>query len=304
MGRVPVVYSPKYYADLHGHVFPIEKYRLVAERLLNSGWISKEDLIEPSPATRDDLLLVHTPAYLDDLFNLVLSRRTIRSEMALDRPIVDAFALATGGSIRAAQEAMAAGAAVNLGGGLHHAFPDHAEGFCYLHDVGVAVRRLKADASAATALVIDCDLHQGNGTAVIFANDPSVTTFSIHQESNYPLKEKSDLDVGLPDFAGDELYLGELESALARLFGRGSYDLAFYVAGADPYAGDVLGGLSLTLEGMRRRDRMVIENCHERNVAMAVVLAGGYASRVEDTAAIHAATVEELIRSYLPARSH
>ena len=296
MARTAVIYSRHYLADLHGHVFPIQKYALVMERLLRAGLVAAEEVIAPAPATREDLLLVHTPAYLNDFFGLVMTHRTCRSEMALDQGIVAAFVRGTGGTIRAAREALARGAAVNIGGGLHHAYPDHAEGFCYLNDVAVALRCVQRDGAVRTALVVDCDLHQGNGTAAIFARDPAVTTFSIHQENNYPLKERSDLDVGLPDRADDALYLGELGLALEALFARGRYDLVLYLAGADPYQDDQLGGLSLTMDGLRRRDRLVLEGCRDRGIPVAVVLAGGYAHRLEDTVSIHVQTVEELLR--------
>lgn len=292
-GLLPVVYSPGYQADLHGHVFPIEKYPRVLERLLASGTIAREQVVEPPPATRLELGLVHTPEYLDDLFALRVTSRTASSEMALDEAIVRAFAHGTGGTIRAVALALERGAAVNLGGGLHHAFADRAEGFCYLNDVAVALRVAQRAGMPGRALVADTDVHQGNGTARIFQGDDSVVTFSIHQENNYPVKERSDLDSGLPDFAGDDLYLGALDRALAALAARGPFQLVVHVAGADPFAGDRLGGLSLTFAGLRERDRRVARFAREQGAALAVTLAGGYAHDVEDTVAIHVATVEE-----------
>lgn len=290
---MPVVYSPGYQADLHGHIFPIEKYSRVLERLLASGAIVREQVVEPRPASREDLLLVHTPEYLDDLFGLRMTHRTASSEMELDEAIVRAFAHGAGGTILAVRLALDRGAAANLGGGLHHAFADHAEGFCYLNDVAVALRSAQRHGLLGRALVVDTDVHQGNGTARIFAGDDSVMTFSIHQENNYPVKQRSDLDVGLPDFADDELYLRALDEALEKLAARGPYDLMVHVAGADPYAGDQLGGLSLTFAGLRERDRRVVDFCREHGAPLAVTLAGGYARNFEDTVAIHAATVEE-----------
>jgi acetoin utilization deacetylase AcuC-like enzyme len=301
VNAAPVVYSERYFADLHGHIFPIEKYAGVVENLLASGRLDAGGVLEPEPAAREDLLLVHTPEYLRDLFGLVASERTSRSEMALDEAIVRAFVLQAGGTVLTARRALACGAALNLGGGLHHAFADHAEGFCYVNDVAVAARCVQRDGAARRILVVDCDVHQGNGTAHIFRRDASVTTFSIHQENNYPMKERSDLDIGLPDFTRDGLYLNELRRALDELFARDPYDLVFYLAGADPFSGDRLGGLALTRGGLRERDRLVIEHCRRDLVPLAVVLAGGYAERLEDTVAIHTATAGELLDRTWPA---
>jgi acetoin utilization deacetylase AcuC-like enzyme len=262
------------------------------------------DVVAPDPATREDLLRVHTPAYVDDFLNARVTPRTYRSEMALDPAIVRAFVLGTGGTIRATREALTRsrpgdpGAAVNLGGGLHHAYPDHAEGFCYLNDVAIAIRRAQVDGLLRRTAVVDCDVHQGNGTAVIFDGDRDVVTFSIHQENNYPMKERSDLDIGLPDFTDDGRYQAELLRGLRLLEARGPFDAVFYLAGADPFAGDRLGGLALTLDGLRERDRTVISWTHAMGAALVVTLAGGYAERLEDTVAIHAATIEEVVAAW------
>ncbi|MGH9709438.1 MAG: histone deacetylase family protein, partial [Candidatus Acidiferrales bacterium] len=197
-----------------------------------------------------------------------------------------------GGSIEAGNRALADGCAVNIGGGFHHAYPDHGEGFCVIHDVAIAIRRLQFDGAIKTAMTIDTDVHQGNGTVAIFADDESVFTFSIHQENNYPYpKPPSNLDANLPDGIGDADYLAILETHLARAFEGFRPDLIFYVAGADPYREDQLGGLALTMEGLRRRDDVVFEHARRHGVPVAVTLAGGYARRVADTVRIHVNTI-------------
>jgi len=288
-----VVYSDGYFLKLGEHVFPAVKYRRIKERLLEQKIISERDLVEPAKAADEDLMLVHTPSYIHKLkagsFSPV---EVMRHEVPYSRELVDAFILAAGGSILAARLALEEGIAVNLGGGFHHAFPDHGEGFCLLHDVAVAIRRMQKDRKIARALVVDCDVHQGNGTAAIFRNDGSVFTFSIHQLSNYPAwKPASDLDVDLPDGVGDAEYLKRLGDGLSQCFERVQPDLVFYVAGADPYKEDQLGGLALTLEGLQRRDRLVLGAARERKLPTHVTLAGGYAANVEDTVTIHANTV-------------
>lgn len=289
-----LVWSPKYQVDLLGHIFPVVKYRLTKEAALGEGLVSHGDLIEAPRAPREDLLLVHTREYLDDLAALRWTHRTQRSEMALTRDIAEAYIYAAGGTTEAAMLAIEGGVCVHLGGGFHHAFPDHAEGFCYVNDVGVAAARLRATGCASRVAVIDCDLHQGNGTAFMFSHEPDVFTFSIHQEHNYPVKEQSDLDIGLPDGADDDLYLARLRAVHEVLDGHRP-DIVFYLAGADPYEGDQLGGLALTLEGLRQRDRLVLGACRERGIPVAVVLAGGYAADVADDVEIHLNTVREAI---------
>jgi len=289
MSTIPVVYSPQYLADLQGHVFPIEKYRLIVERLEAEGILG--DALEPQAATREELELVHTPEYLDDLLAARWTARTASSEMALTEEIARAFLLGAGGSIAAARLALERGGpAMNVGGGLHHAFPDHAEGFCYINDVALAVKAMLHEGRAERAAVIDCDLHQGNGTAVIFAGDADVFTFSIHEEHLYPVKQRGDLDVGLPSFAGDDVYLPPLRTYVPQILEKHRPEFVAYVAGADPYAGDQLGTLQLTLEGLIERDRIVLGGCRERGIPVAILLAGGYAARTEDTVAIHVNT--------------
>ena len=216
----------------------------------------------------------------------------MRLEVPYSQKLVEAVWLAAGGSTLAAQQALGDGWAANIGGGFHHACPDHGEGFCVIHDVAVAIRRLQFDRAIENALVVDTDVHQGNGTAEIFGGDATVYTLSLHQEHNYPYpKSRSTADVNLPDGMGDEDYLAILEKSLHRAFQDFSPQLLFYVAGADPYREDQLGGLKLSMEGLARRDALVCDYARRHRVPLVVTLAGGYARRVEDTVRIHAGTV-------------
>ena len=284
------VYSEKYTVNLGEHVFPVQKYRMVYQRLASEGLIIPDNLFLPVFPERRDLLLVHTPEYLRDLENLAFSPRTMFSEIPLTRKIVEGYKLFAGGTILAGQKALEKGMAIHLGGGFHHAFPSRGEGFCYINDVAVGIRRLKRDKLIEKALIVDCDLHQGNGTAFIFQEDRSVFTFSIHQENLYPVKEKSDLDIGLPDFTGDEEYLAKLSSTLLQIWQSFKPDIVYYLAGADPYEDDQLGQLKLTKAGLKKRDNWVISKCLEKKVPLVILLAGGYAFRVEDTVDIHCHT--------------
>jgi acetoin utilization deacetylase AcuC-like enzyme len=292
-----LVWSESYEVDLFGHVFPVEKYGLVKERILKAGIVGEENLVRAPRAAAEGLLLVHTPEYIDDLMNLRLTPRTLRSEMALTREIVDAYVVAAGGTMEAARLALTDGVCIHIGGGYHHAYPDHAEGFCYLNDVSVAIAKTRKDRLVRRACVIDCDLHQGNGTAFIFAQEPDVFTFSIHQENNYPPKEESDLDIGLPDGADDRLYLEKL-GVVSDILDRHKPEIAFYVAGADPFVGDILGGLALTKEGLMRRDSLVFGECKKRDIPVCAVLAGGYASDVGDDVDIHVNMVAGAMRIF------
>ena len=301
MPTPPLIYHDHYDLHLGAHVFPSQKYRLVRDAIISQRLASASDIIAPAPASDDDILRVHAPAYVHKLKTGTLAPHEIlRMEIPYSKELIDAVWLAAGGSIEAARRALALASsnsnspaiAVNIGGGFHHAFPDHGEGFCVIHDVAVAIRRLQHDRAIRTAMVIDTDVHHGNGTAAIFANDPSVFTFSIHQEHNYPEpKPPSNLDANLPDGIGDEDYLSILDSHLARAFREFHPDLIFYVAGADPYREDQLGGLSLTIEGLRRRDALVFDYARRHRVPGAVTLAGGYARWVEDTVQIHVNTI-------------
>jgi acetoin utilization deacetylase AcuC-like enzyme len=313
-----LIYSHDYYLPIGSHVFPAAKYRLVHEHLLATDVAEPADFLAPLPASDQDILLVHKPDYVHKLKTGTLSaREEMEMEIPYSRDLVRAFWLAAGGSILAAQQALRDRVAINIGGGFHHAFPDHGEGFCMIHDVAVAIRRLQRDDQIRTAMTVDCDVHQGNGTAAIFAgtrtpSDPlpsrsaspaetgrlrnahagDVFTISLHQHNNYPLyKPLSSIDVDLPDGIGDDAYLAWLDNALSSGLRQFEPDLLCYVAGADPYCEDQLGGLALTIEGLKRRDELVFRVARARNIPVMVTYAGGYAQRVEDTVTIHCNTV-------------
>jgi acetoin utilization deacetylase AcuC-like enzyme len=290
----PLVYSERYDLNLGQHVFPSQKYRYMHDRFLRSRFATAEDFVAPEPATDEDLLLVHTPEWVAGLRNGTLSYQDIlRLEIPYSKQMVEAFWLAAGGSILAARHALARGVGFNVGGGFHHAFADHGEGFCAINDIAVAVRRLQRDRAIQRAMVVDCDVHHGNGTAGIFAGDLSVFTLSIHQFNNYPTeKPPSSLDIHLADGIGDGEYLQRLGNGYRAALTMFKPELVIYVAGADPYLEDQLGGLSLTFDGLKERDRLVIWTALSHHIPVAIVLAGGYAQSVEDTVTIHANTAE------------
>lgn len=291
------VYSPRYVMDLKGHVFPTEKYRLLAERLVREGVLRPEDFVEPYRPSPQDLELVHTPEYLRDLLELRWTYRTMYSEMPLTQEIVEGFFLMAGGTHRAAELALEHGGGFHIGGGFHHAYADHAEGFCYINDLAYAIRKLQQEGRIQRALVVDCDLHQGNGTAAIFRENPEVFTFSIHQEYLYPWpKEHSDLDIGLDGGVGDEEYLTRLAEAIPRIYDEHRPEIILYQAGADPYVEDQLGDLRLSKEGLRARDERVIGEARKRDIPVVVTLGGGYARRVEDVVDIHYTTAQVLLK--------
>jgi acetoin utilization deacetylase AcuC-like enzyme len=315
-----LIYSDDYFLPIGAHVFPAEKYRRVHDQLIHNGVAEASDFLTPQPASDQDILLVHTPLYVQKLKTGTLSPREEQEmEIPYSLELVRAFWLAAGGSILAAQNALKDRVAINIGGGFHHAFPDHGEGFCMIHDVAVAIRRLQRDEKIRTAMTVDCDVHHGNGTAAIFAGarppseplpstSPSaipasagksrhaqggdVFTISLHQHNNYPAsKPPSSIDVDLPDGIGDDDYLAWLDNALSSGLRQFEPDLICYVAGADPYREDQLGGLALTLEGLKKRDELVFRVAQARNIPVMVTYAGGYARRVEDTVTIHCNTV-------------
>lgn len=290
-----VVYSPRYHLDLGSHVFPTVKYRLVAAAVERAGLVP-QGFVDPQPASWEDLALVHTPAYLDALRTGTLSADAIaRLEIPCLPAIVEGFRFMTGGTLTATTLALDGTdcTAVHIGGGFHHAFAGHGEGFCVFNDVAVAIRRALAARQAGSAAVLDLDVHQGNGTASIFAGDARVFTASIHEADNYPyVKPPSALDIGLARGIGDEEYLSHLDGMLARLLEQ-LPDVVFYLAGADPYMDDQLGRLQLSRDGLRRRDRRVFTALRAAGVPVVVVLAGGYARQVDDTVAIHLATIAE-----------
>jgi len=290
---VKLIYSDRYDLNLGNHVFPSVKYRLTKEKLLQDKVVEPGDFIEPPPASDDDLALVHHREYLRKLQTGKLSYlEVMRLEIPYSPELIRAVWLSAGGSILAGRLALEDGVAVNLGGGFHHAYPDHGEGFCVLNDFAIGIRRLQKDQAIERAMTVDCDVHQGNGTAAIFGGDHSVFTLSIHQENNYPYpKPPSTLDINLRDGVEDAEYLAELEKGLDQALSEFQPGLIYYVAGADPYRDDQLGGLRLSLAGLDRRDRLVFEKASAKNIPVAVTLAGGYARRVEDTIQIHTNTI-------------
>jgi acetoin utilization deacetylase AcuC-like enzyme len=291
--RPVLFYSDAYEADIGPHIFPMRKYRIVKEQLLAAGFADPSDFVGPEPATVSDALLVHTEMYVAKLLNGSLNPlEEATLEIRYSREAVDKFFLTAGGTIAAVRSSFERGVGVNVGGGFHHAFPDHGEGFCMLNDVAMGVARALEDGLAHRIAVVDCDVHQGNGTAAIFAGDERVFTFSIHQEFNYPMiKPPSSLDIGLPNEADGPLYLTHLQSGLEVVLGEFRPEMVLYVAGADVYERDLLGGLALTLGDLEARDEMVMSTCARAGIPFAVTLAGGYAERTADTALIHAVTV-------------
>jgi acetoin utilization deacetylase AcuC-like enzyme len=294
---VRIIYSPAYEIELPGHIWPTVKYRRVAERIVAEHGVPPASFDRPRVCDWDDLALVHGAEYLQKVRTGTLTPDEIQ---LLELPWVpgldEGFRLMVGGTCLATERALEEHVVVHLGGGFHHAFAHHGEGFCLFNDIAVAVRTLQRSQRLERAAVIDCDVHHGNGTAAIFRDDPSVFTFSIHQQHNYPLvKPSSDLDIGLADGAGDEEYLARMMEALPVIM-RSDPQLIVYLAGADPFLGDRLGGLSLTFDGLRRRDRMVFDASRAAGAAVAIVLAGGYAADVEDTVQVHVNTVSEALR--------
>lgn len=320
------VYSSWYEIDLGSHIYPTAKYRRVHDALIAEGLLQPQHVVDPDPASWDDLALVHTPDYLRRIRENQLTPAEIAQlELPFSIELAEGFRRMTGGTLAAGRLAVdspesARGAegpasgknspgpagsvdapphrrrwrvTAHLGGGFHHAFANHGEGFCLFNDVAVAIRALRRDRLIERATIVDLDVHHGNGTAFIFERDPDVVTFSMHQQHNYPVfKPKSVLDVGLEDGTGDEVYLAKLAAALPRIL-DGSSDVVFYLAGADPYEHDQLGGLNLTFQGLRDRDACVLAACRERLIPVVIVLAGGYAQRLEDTVRIHVETIRQ-----------
>jgi acetoin utilization deacetylase AcuC-like enzyme len=288
-----LIYHEGYDLNLGAHVFPSQKYRMIHDRLLEDGIAAPDDFLAPAPAADEDVLRAHSRDYVYRLKAGSLSHEEIlRMEVPYSEKLIEACWLAAGGSILAGKRALADGWAVNVGGGFHHACPDHGEGFCVIHDVAVAIRHLQFHGAIEQAMVVDTDVHQGNGTAVIFGGDATVFTLSIHQENNYPYpKPPSTVDINLPNGIGDEDYVAILERHLHRAFHDFAPEILFYVAGADPYREDQLGGLALTMEGLARRDALVLDYARRNGVPVAITLAGGYARRVADTVSIHVNTI-------------
>lgn len=275
------------------HVFPTQKYPLIYKTLKERYKIPHQNFREATPASDEDILLVHNCEYLNKLKNMRLSfEELIQLEIPLTREVLEAAMICVQGTIIASGVALEEKIGIHIGGGFHHAFPDHGEGFCIFNDEAVAIRKLQKENLIKRALVIDCDLHQGNGTAYIFKNDSSVFTFSIHQQNNYPFyKPPSNLDIGLPDGVGDETYLNFLKDNIPRIIKEFKPDFIMYQAGADPYERDQLGGLRLTKVGLRKRDEIIFAQAKKNNVPITVVLGGGYAYNISDTVQIHCNTI-------------
>jgi acetoin utilization deacetylase AcuC-like enzyme len=301
MSEPRLFYSPRYELRFGEHVFPVEKYRRLRDRLVAEGVARPSDFAEPHRATDDELLRVHTRAYLDRLVEMCAEPESglTEFEAPITEEILEAVRFAVGGTIEATRAAARGGLGINLAGGFHHAFSDRGEGFCFLNDVAVAIRDAQAAGLARRFFVLDGDLHQGNGTARIFAGDRDVFTFSIHQENLYPRKERSSLDVGLPDEAGDDEYLGALAAVVPAAMGAHQPDVVVYLAGADPFEEDQLGSLRLTKAGLERRDALAFEWAKRfAGGRLAIVLAGGYARRADDVVDIHFRMVRAARRSF------
>jgi acetoin utilization deacetylase AcuC-like enzyme len=291
------VYSAGYTPKWPGHVFPTRKYRRLHQKLIREGLARAEDFVEPRSATREELLRVHTPEYVEKLESLAESEAEAVEifEAPLNPPTWKGILLMTGGTILTLGRAFATGAAMNIGGGFHHASRDKGGGFCFINDIAIAIEDARVGGLAHRFAVVDCDLHQGNGTSLIFEHDSDVFTADIHQHRLYPIKARSKLDVGLPDYAGDALYLEGLDRLLSAVRGF-EPEAIVYVAGADPFEGDRLGKLSVTKDGLAERDRRVFAAARDLGVPIATVLGGGYAINDEDVVDIHLGTASAMLK--------
>ena len=287
-----LVFHPDYDFQLGAHVFPSVKYRMIHESLIASGFATEEDFLQPGFALDEDLAMAHTREWVRRLRTGLLSyEEARRMEIPYTEAVIRGFWLAAGGSILAARLALRDGIGFNVGGGFHHAYPGHGEGFCAINDIAVAIRKLQADGFIQSAMIVDADVHHGNGTAAIFAGDADIFTLSIHQFDNYPEdKPPSTLDIHLEDAVADEEYIARLRAGYVPALKSFRPDLLVYVAGADPHWTDQLGGLRLTMEGLQRRDRLVLDHALAACVPVAVVLAGGYSQDIRDTVSIHCNT--------------
>ncbi|MBI1345411.1 histone deacetylase [bacterium] len=292
---MPLYYTDQFVLPLpKQHRFPMQKYARLRAHLAQSSWREHIEFLIPPAATDEEILRAHTPAYLAQICEGRLSREEI---LGLGFPwspeLVERSRRSSGGTISACRSALSQGFSANLAGGTHHAFTDHGEGFCLFNDSMIAARAMQAEGLVTHVAIIDCDVHQGNGTASIAADDPSIFTFSIHSARNYPFqKMTSDWDIELPDGTSDETYLWHLYEALPAVIAQANPDLVIYVSGADPYVGDRLGRLALTPDGLAARDRLVYESCRHHQLPVAVSMAGGYAPNIDEIVAIHAQTVE------------
>jgi len=296
---VKAFYSDHFVLPLpEGHKFPMAKYARLRERILAEGIVAPEDLREAPAADWGDLSLVHDPAYIDAVRTGTVARDIQRRiGFPWSPEMVERSRRSVGATIAAAGVALEEGVAANLAGGTHHSFTDRGEGFCVFNDVAVAARVLQRDDHARRIAIVDLDVHQGNGTAAIFSGDESVFTFSMHGEKNFPFKkEVSDLDVNLADGTGDDEYLSLLRLHLHEVLNRHQPDFVFYLAGADPYEGDRLGRLKMTIEGLRERDEIVLGACSKAGLPVAVSMSGGYATDIDAIVTIHTNTIQTASR--------
>ena len=281
------------------HSLPIQKYAQLRQRIKASGLIAPEDIQVPEPATDEEILRVHDRDYFDRVVHGELTAKELRRIGFPWSPMmVERSKRSCGATIQACRTALEDGIASTLAGGGHHAFSNMGEGFCVFNDCAVAARAMQMEGLAQRIVIIDCDVHQGNGTASIFNDDPTVFTFSIHGQNNFPFnKEQSDLDIGLEDNTGDEEYLNALESGLKHAVEKAGANLAIYIAGADPYTDDRYSRLNLSKEGLGKRDRMIFQYCRERGLPIAITMGGGYARTIEDTVDIYFQTVRLAVES-------
>lgn len=286
-----LIYHSQYNLDLPGHIFPAHKYSHLYNRVKKDPVFASWDILRPERALDHDLELVHTKEYLDDLFGYEHTDRTIYSELPLNQNIVSSFCYGVGGTVMAMELTSKHKFAFNMGGGYHHSFPDRAEGFCYLNDVAIAIKKSKETSENHKALIIDLDLHQGNGNSYIFQYDDNVFTFSMHQGNIYPRKEISNLDVHLEPGIKDDRYLTLLRDSLEKIKASFQPDIVYYLAGADPYEDDSLGELKVSMKGLKERDQMVRSYCINQNIPCVITLAGGYARDFRDTVEIHFNTI-------------
>jgi len=292
-----------YYTDIfvlplpEGHSFPMEKYLMLRDRLLRSSVISADDLVVPRIATEGEITGVHDSAYLAKIVSGCLDSKEIRRlGLPWSKQLVERSRRSCGATIEACYEALDHGLGINLAGGTHHAFRDHGEGYCVFNDVAMASRLMATQGRVRKVLILDCDVHQGNGTAAILRDDKDIFTFSIHGHKNFPHnKEKSDLDIALADNTTDAVYLEKLNTGLLKIADRFIPELVIYLAGADPYVQDKFGRLALTQKGLIARDCLVFEFCRSRGLPVVLTMGGGYAREVSDTVAIHCQTVEHAL---------
>lgn len=296
--RPAFVFSPAYEVNIGKHVFPTQKFRLYRDQAISEGLVSADEVEDAPAATDAELLSVLEPAYLDDLKSGIHTPRTCRSELPLTADIFRGSRVCAGGTILAVQRAFERGAAIHFGGGFHHGFRGHAEGFCYVNDAAVGAAVALERGWCRRVALIDTDVHQGNGSARIFQGDDRVFTFSIHQENNYPVKERSDLDIGLEDDCEDAEYLKRLETGVRVAVEEFQPELVIYLGGVDTFIEDKLGGLRLTYRGMEERERLVLEACARRGIPFVTLTAGGYSRQLEDTIALHTQTCRVALQVY------